>query len=72
MNYYDDSGDLIGTDTFTHQCPDCADPIEVVDGQSQPHNCDMPERHKGRVGQAWADGEQWVVDHPEQYGLVVA
>lgn len=72
MNYYSDDGELIGTDTFTSPCPDCADPIAVVGGQSQSHDCAMPERFRGMVSNAWADGEQWVLDHPEQYGLVSA
>ena len=70
MNYYNENGDLLFTDTFTSKCPDCADPIEVVDGLADPHDCEMPERFRGMVGQAWADAEQWVLDHPEQYGLV--
>lgn len=70
MEYHDDTGTTIAWDTFTHPCIDCGDPIEVVDGQSNPHNCPMPEHLRGRIAQAWADGERWVLDHPEQYGLV--
>lgn len=67
--YIDDHGDVIGWDTFTSTCPDCLGTIEVVDGVSEPHDCPMPESLRGRVGEAWAEGEQWVLDHPEQYGL---
>ena len=66
----DDNGDVIATDTFTSRCPDCQDPIQTTDGVSEAHACEMPERLRGLIGQAWADGERWVQDHPEQYGLV--
>lgn len=69
MNWHGEDGGLIVTDTFTSRCPDCQDPIEVVDGQSEPHDCEMPERLRGLIGQGWAEGERWVLDHPEQYGL---
>lgn len=72
MNYYDNHGTLVMWDTFDYECPDCIQTIHVVDGQSDPHDCPVPEELRGRVGKAWAEGERWVLDHPEDYGLVVA
>lgn len=69
MNYHDDDGEIVFCDTFSYQCPDCGGTRRVVSGRARRHWCRMPKRFRGKRGEAWADGEQWVLDHPEDYGL---
>lgn len=63
----DDNGDILATDDFTHDCPDCGQPIKVTDGVSVEHDCPIPEPYRGRVVEASAESMRWTCEtagHP--------
>lgn len=44
---------------FTHECVDCGEKRQIEPDQPRVHDCPMPERLRGRVARAWAEGYEF-------------